>query len=156
MSSEKKKSPLLEIEQRCWTKYNELLNETFGNMGQLAAYDKPQTLDDRFVPSLPESLGNEYRSFLEGVWNEFRPEGAEPFEELMDAKKIQEGVEAKYGEDLKKNRENALKISAWEKITSSNNKDIVAYVGLLKDCTEEILKSLFGDFIHDVEKYYPE
>ncbi len=156
MGTDKKKSKLQAIEQRCWTRYNELLNETFGEMGRMAAYEKPQTLDERFAPSLPESLGKEYRAFLEEVWKEFRPEGAKAFNELMDAEKIIEGAEAKYGEDLRRTREEAIKVSAWEKVTSSNHKDVIAYVGLLKDCTEDMLKALLEDFLHDVVEYFPE
>ena len=156
MGTDKKKSKLQAIEQRCWTRYNELLNETFGEMGRMAAYEKPQTLDERFAPTLPESLGKEYRAFLEEVWKEFRPEGAKSFDELMDADKIIEGAEAKYGEDIRRTRDEALKVSAWEKVTSSNHKDVVAYVGLLKDCSEDILKALMSDFLLDAKEFFPE
>ena len=74
----------------------------------------------------------------------------------MNAKKVIELAKARYEEDLVAAENEARKVSAWEKLTTSNHKDVTHYVGLLKDCTEDILKGLMDDFLLDAEKYFPE
>lgn len=144
------------IDSLCWSKYTALLKDYFGNMGTMAAVDKPQEIQSQYSSDLPEKIAGEFRSFLETVWKENAPAGAPEFEEIMNAKKNIDLANLKYEEDIKAARAAAEKITAWEKFTSSNDKDVVQYVGLLKDCTEEMLSALLEDFMFDVDKYLGE
>ena len=142
-----------EIDSLCWAKYTELLKEHFGDIGTMAAVVKPQEIESKYNSDLPENIAGEFRSFLESVWKDNAPASAPEFETIMNAKKTLDLAKLKYEEDLKAARAAAEKITAWEKFTSSNHKDVVQYVGLLKDCTEELMSALLEDFMFDVDKY---
>ena len=142
-----------EIDSLCWAKYTELLKEHFGDIGTMVAVDKPQEIEAKYSSELPESIAGEFRSFLESVWKDNAPSSAPEFEKIMNAEKTLDLAKLKYEEDLKAARAAAEKITTWEKITSSNYKDVVQYVGLLKDFTEELMSALLEDFMFDVDKY---
>ena len=144
-----------QIDTLCWEKYSSLLKENFGNLAETAAYERPESLSPQYTLALPEKIADQYRDFLQGIWKENAPKDAPAFEEIMNAKKIMELAKARYEEDLVAAENEARKVSAWEKLAASNHKDVIHYVGLLKDCTEDILKCLMDDFLMDAEKYFP-
>ena len=150
-----KKITISDIDSLCWEKYTSLLTETFGDTASTAAHDRPETLSQKFTPSLPGEVADAYRLFLSGLWEKYAPKDAPAFYEIMNATKNMELARARYAEDLEAAHADALKVSAWEKITATNHKDVTHYVGLLKDCTEDILKALMDDFLMDAEKYFP-
>lgn len=142
-----------QIDSLCWAKYTTILKEHFGDIGKMAAVDKPQEIQEKYTEDLPVKIVDEFRSYLETVWKENAPAGAPEFESIMNAKMILEMAKIKYEEDLYAARAAAEKITTWEKITSSNDKDVVQYVGLLKDYSEELMNALLEDFMYDVDKY---
>lgn len=145
-----------QIDSFCWEKYTSLLKENFGNLAETAAHKRPEALSPQYTPDLPERIAGQYRAFLQELWKENAPKDAPAFEDIMNAKKVIELAKARYEEDLVAAENEARKVSAWEKLTTSNHKDVTHYVGLLKDCTEDILKGLMDDFLLDAEKYFPE
>ena len=145
-----------QIDSLCWERYTSLLKENFGDLAETAAYERPESPAPHYTLDLPERIADQYRDFLQGLWKENAPKDAPTFEEIMNAKKIAELAKARYEEDLMAAEKDARKVSAWEKITASNHKDVTHYVGLLKDCTEDTLKGLMNDFLMDAEKYFPE
>lgn len=145
-----------QIDSLCWEKYTSLLKEHFGNLAETATYERPESPAPHYTLDLPGRLADQYRDFLQGLWKENAPKDAPTFKEIMNAKKITELAKARYEEDLVAAEKEALKVSAWEKLTTTNHKDVTHYLGLLKDCTEDILKGLMNDFLMDAEKYFPE
>lgn len=143
-----------QIDTLCWEKYTSLLKEYFGNLAETAAYERPESLDPQYTLSLPERIADQYRAFLQELWKENAPKDAPAFEDIMNAKKIMELAKARYEEDLVAAENEARKVSVLEKITVTNHKDVTHYMGLLKDCTEDILKALMDDFLMDAEKYF--
>ena len=145
-----------QIDSLCWEKYTSLLKEHFGNLAETAAYERPEAISPQYTLFLPEMIADQYRDFLQGLWKENATKDAPAFEEIMNAKKITELAKARYEEDLVSAEKEARKVSVIEKLTASNHKDVTHYVGLLKDCTEDILKGLMEDFLMDAETYFPE
>lgn len=142
-----------QIDSLCWAKYTAILKEHFGDIGKMAAVDKPQEIQEKYTADLPVKIADEFRSYLETVWKDNAPAGAPEFEKIMNAKMILEMAKIKYEEDLNAARTAAEKITTWEKITSTNDKDVVQYIGLLKDYSEELMNALLEDFMFDVDKY---
>lgn len=134
-----------ELETLCWAEYNSLLDKYFGEIHKEAAA-REGTLDGRFTNELPEKVAGEFRSYIEDVWKEVAPDGAEPFDKIMDADKAIKATKAEYMDYLTKARNEAQAVSLWEKITSSNHEDVTYYKGLLKQYTEELMRVMLLDF----------
>ncbi len=134
-----------ELRALCWGKYNSLLDQYFGGIHEETAA-REGTLDGRFTNELPEKVAGEFRSYIEDVWKEVAPDGAEPFDKIMDADKAIKATKAEYLDYLTKARNEAQAVSLWEKITSSNHEDVTYYKGLLKQYTEELMRVMLLDF----------
>ena len=141
-----------ELRSLCWGKYNSLLDQYFGGIHEEAAA-REGTLDGRFTNELPEKVAGEFRSYIEDVWKEVAPDGAKPFDKIMDADKAIKATKAEYLDYLTKARNEAQAVSLWEKITRSNHEDVTNYKGLLKQYTEELMRVMLLDFLLDAAKY---
>ena len=79
------------------------------------------------------------------------PSDGRSFEEIMNRNLNRSMLDAEYVPDLKEARENAERITLWEKISRSNHEDVTYYKGLLRQYTRELLKQTMKDFLEDVD-----
>lgn len=144
-----------DIEKLCWKRYNELLQEHFGDFAAEAAGGKTTHLSNHYTDTLPLEIASTFRSYLKELWNKSVPDGACSFEDIMNTKKASDVTSVDYADYLPQAREAAETVTWWEKITRSNHEDVTYYKGLLKQYSEELMGILIRDFIKDVEIVLP-
>lgn len=142
----------LEISRHCHTKAKELLEKYFPNFIHEAAVEKTEQLSAEYNDELPHRVVSEYRDWLACLWKEVSPDGAKPFDEIMNLHLSMSLVDSSYAPYLETAREDAKKRTLWEKITKSNHEDVTYYKGLLKQYTEELLDTMTKDFLGDIEE----
>ena len=140
----------IEVSQKCYQEVNTLLEKYFPNFIHEAAIEKPETLADNYSDELPHKVQAEYRQFLSELWKEISPEGAKPFDEVMNLHLSLQMVDASYVPYLKDARKDAEEKTLWEKITKSNHEDVSYYIGLLRQYTKELLEIMTKDFLGDI------
>lgn len=142
----------IDVEFRCRKKAEELIEKYFPNFIRESAISKPEMLALEYNDDLPHRVEAEFRGWLSDLWAEIAPDGSKQFEEIMNLHLSMSMVDASYIPHLKDARENAVRITLWEKITKSNHEDVTYYKGLLKQYTEEQLNTMIKDFLGDVDE----
>lgn len=138
-----------EIELRCRTKAAELIHYYFPDIIYEATVERPETLDDRYYDNLPHVIENEFREWLASLWTEVAPEGVGSFEDIMNRHLKLWMVDSEHAPYLKEAREDAQRITLWEKLSRSNHEDVTRYKGMLKDYAEALLDTMVMDFIEE-------
>lgn len=140
----------IEVSMKCYQEVDTLLEKYFPNFIHEAAIEKPETLADEYNDELPRNAQAEYRQWLSELWKEISPEGAKPFDEVMNLHLSMQMVDASYVPYLENAREEAVEMTLWEKITRTNHEDVTYYVGLLRQYTKELLETMTKDFLGDI------
>ena len=108
---------------------------------------RSETLDPKYAPELLEKLQLEYYKELENIWATIPTYYHSSFNGTYKMPALQEAGDP---EALKKAYQAAVKRSFWEKIGSSNYKDVLAYKSLLKQYAENLLVAMHGNFVDAV------
>lgn len=140
----------IEVSMKCYQEVDTLLEKYFPNFTREAAIEKPETLADEYNDELPHKAQAEYRQWLSELWKEISPEGAKPFDEVMNLHLSMQMVDTSYVPYLENAREEAVEMTLWEKITRTNHEDVTYYVGLLRQYTKELLETMTKDFLGDI------
>ena len=140
----------IDIELRCREKAEELLEKYFPNYIHEAAIEQPEKLAVKYNDELPHAVESEFRGWLSGIWQEEAPNNSRSFEDIMNRHLSMTMVDADYAPHLKAAREDAEKVTLWEKITKSNHEDVTYYKGLLREYTKKLLDTMIKDFMEDI------
>lgn len=141
---------LQQIETRCCTKSEELINKYFGNLVKEVSIEDSETIGD-YNPDLPKQIEAEYYKYLKDLWAEIMLSDSSSFEEIIDKKHMSDRMTDDDFEMIK-SAYNAVTRTFWERLTKTNYKDVVYYKGILKQYTEDLLLTLRCDFIENVRK----
>ena len=138
-----------EIEPRCRQKADELLEKYFPNFIREAALDKPETLSVDYNDQLPGKVEDEFRAWLAGVWAETEHKSSRSFGDIMDRHLSMTSVDAEFVPLLEKARKEAERITVIEKLKKSNHQQVTYYKGLLRQYSQELLKTMIKDFVEE-------
>ena len=133
------------IEKVCKAKEVELMEKYFGNFIVEAAIKCPETIED-YDMELPLNIEAEFKEFLIGVWVKFVP--GEPC--VFEEKKLRKLLTNDDREALEYAYKDAKRQTLWERITTTNHKDVTYYKGLLKEYTQELLTVARLDFLEEI------
>ena len=140
---------LQQIENRCKTKADELINKYFGNIFKEATIEQPEEIGN-YTLDMPRKIEAEYYTYLKSLWAEIAPEGSPSFEEIIDKKHLSDSLPNDDREALMSAYEEAMRQTLWERLTKTNHKDVAYYKHLLKRYTKDLLSALRCDFMEDV------
>lgn len=129
------------VEILCREKEKELLEKYFpyGSGG-----NKAETIGE-YTKDLPLKIENEFREFLVGVWKEYSDKPL-----VLEEEKLRSLMTENKRLRMEEAYKDAEKISLWEKITKSNNRDVIYYKGLLYEYTKEVLTIMRLDFLEEI------
>ena len=136
-----------EIERKCKSKEQELLNKYFGNLVREAAIERPETIGE-YPKDLPLKIEEEYYHYLKELLVEIYPDESISLEYIFDKQNLSRLMTENDRERISLAYEDAARHTLWERITKSNHKDVTFYKGLLKEYTRDLLTC----FIEDVKK----
>lgn len=139
-----------QVSLKCYEEIDILLEKYFPNFVYESAVKQPEALAVEYDNELPYKVKAEYRQWLSSLWDEVAPEGAKPFDEIMNLHLSMSMVDSSYVPYLKDAREDAVEMTLWEKITKTNHEDVTYYVGLLRQYTKELLDTMTKDFLGDI------
>lgn len=142
-----------QIEKKCIEKEQELLNKYFGNLIYEAANVRPETIG-AYTKNLPLQVEGEYKTFLEGLWKEYAPEGQKGMPLVLEEQKLRILMTEDDRVGIEEAYKNATAITLWEKITKSNHKDVTYYKGLLQEYTKDLLFVMREDFLEEVTGHH--
>lgn len=109
-----------------------------------------QTLNIEECPlDFPEQLSKEFYDYLKSLYLEIKGPEA-PVQKLTDSylKYVQYAIQ--YKSDSEIAYQDAQRRTLWERITNSNNEDILAYKQAQFRYAEYLLRALAKDFLEDV------
>lgn len=109
-----------------------------------------QTLNIEECPlDFPEQLSKEFYDYLKSLYLELQGPDA-PVQKLTDSylKYVQYAIQ--YKSDSEIAYQDAQRRTLWERITNSNNEDILAYKQAQFRYAEYLLRALAKDFLEDV------
>lgn len=138
-----------EITILCKEKEQELLNKYFGNLIHEAAIGKPETIGE-YTKDLPLKIEGEYRTFLEGLWEENAPDGLKGTPLVLEEQKLRKLMTDDDREGIEEAYKDATTITLWEKITKSNHEDVTYYKRLLEEYTKDLLFVMREDFLEEI------
>lgn len=104
----------------------------------------PETIGQYSI-DLPHKIEQEYRQFLEEVWKAYSDTPLVLEEQTL--RHLMAGPKRELLEDAYKK---ALRITALERITGTNHKDVTYYKGLLYAYTKELLTIMRLDFLEEI------
>lgn len=142
-----------EITTLCKEKEQELLNKYFGTLVHEAAIVRPETIGE-YTKDLPLKIEDEYRTFLEGLWKEYAPDGLKGTPLVLEEQQLRKLMTDDDREGIEEAYKDATTITLWEKITKSNHEDVTYYKGLLEEYTKDLLLVLREDFLEEVTGYH--
>lgn len=138
-----------EIVTLCEEKQNQLLNKYFSNLVHEAAIERPETIGE-YTKDLPLKIEAEYRTFLEGLWQEHAPAELKGTPLVLEEQKLRKLMTDDAREMLEPAYKNATEITLWERITQSNHEDVTYYKGLLLEYTRDLLMTMRQDFLEEI------
>lgn len=138
-----------EIVILCEEKQNQLLNKYFGNLVHEAAIERPETIGE-YTKDLPLKIEAEYRTFLEGLWQEHAPAELKSTPLVLEEQKLRKLMTDDAREMLEPAYKKATEITLWERITQSNHEDVTYYKGLLLEYTRDLLMTMRQDFLEEI------
>ena len=127
---------------QCWNKIDELLEKHFTSTSD-------EVLDVRYTLDYPLTIAAEMKEFLAELWAKEENQSGKAFEEIMGAGRLNNITYESYLDLLKTAQKEALKITLWEKMTHTNNEDVMIFQSILKSCTKEILELMVKDFLNE-------
>lgn len=142
-----------EITSLCKEKEQELFNKYFGNLVHKAAIVKPETIGE-YTKDLPLKIEGEYRTFLEGLWKEYAPDGLKDTPLVLEEQKLRKLMTDDDREGIEEAYKDATTITLWEKITKTNHKDVTYYKRLLEEYTKDLLFVMREDFLEEVTGHH--
>lgn len=142
-----------EITSLCKEKEQELLNKYFGNLVHEAAIVKPETIGE-YTKDLPLKIESEYRTFLEGLWEENAPDALKGTPLVLEEQKLRKLMTDDDREGIEEAYKDATTITLWEKITKSNHEDVTYYKGLLEEYAKDLLLVMREDFLEEVTGHH--
>ena len=142
---------IIEIDNLCKRKEQELLDKYFGNLIKEAAIERPETIGN-YTKDLPLKIEEEYYLFLKELWSEINPDKSKSLESILDKRHISKLMTEDDIEGIHHAYEDANRRTLWERLTKTNHKDVTFYKGLLKEYAKELLLCLRCDFIEDVNQ----
>lgn len=138
-----------EIVTLCEEKQDQLLNKYFGNLVHEAAIERPETIGE-YTKDLPLKIEAEYRTFLEGLWQEHAPAELKGTPLVLEEQKLRKFMTDDAREMLEPAYKKATEITLWERITQSNHEDVTYYKGLLLEYTRDLLMTMRQDFLEEI------
>lgn len=138
-----------EIVTLCEEKQDQLLNKYFGNLVHEAAIERPETIGE-YTKDLPLKIEAEYRTFLEGLWQEHAPAELKGTPLVLEEQKLRKLMTNDAREMLEPAYKKATEITLWERITQSNHEDVTYYKGLLLEYTRDLLMTMRQDFLEEI------
>lgn len=142
-----------EITTLCKEKEQELLNKYFGNLIHEAATVRPETIG-KYTKDLPLKIESEYRTFLEGLWKEYAPDGQKGTPLVLEEQKLRKLMTDDDREGIEEAYKDATTITLWEKITKSNHEDVTYYKRLLEEYAKDLLFVMREDFLEEVTGHH--
>lgn len=135
------------INQKCRLKIEEILDKYFGIIAQDETIEQ---LDEKYPINLPELLIAEYKAFLQTIINEEK--GIQvSIDSLLNAHIFSLVSADKYKQEYELYHKKAHDITFFEKITNTNQNDVMKYKYALYKYTETILYSMKDDFMFDLK-----
>ncbi len=131
--------------------WDDLLEKYFGDIPREAAIDKPQILETSYNNELPRKVEEEFAKCLEEHWKEWMGEDAPSSRKIKNQEHLLGQVDNQYAASLAESYRKATEVTLWEKVTRTNNRDIIEYKSLLKQYCEDLLSVMIEDFLFDVE-----
>lgn len=142
-----------EIKELCKAKERELLNRYFGNLVKEASIDRPETIGE-YTRDLPQKIEAEFRAFLEELWKEVAPAELRGTPLVLEEQRLRQLITEDDREAISGAYEEAARRTIWERITSSNHKDVSYYKGLLLEYTRDLLMVMREDFLEEITGEY--
>ena len=124
------------------------INEYFNEISLDDAVNA-EILDEKYAPQLLNKLYDDYYRKLEIIWDSIPTYYHSSFQAVYQAPSLEEAGDL---EALQKAYAEAVKITFWEKLGKTNYKDVMAYKLLLKEYSENLLRTMHGRFIDIVSK----
>ena len=144
-----------QIEKLCESKEKELLEKYYGNLVKEAAIERPEGVGS-YTKDLPLKIEAEFRSFLEELWNEVAPEELKGSPLVLEERKLRKLKTDDDREMIDEAYKDATERTLWEKITTSNHKDVTFYKGLLEEYSRDLLMVMRHDFLEELTEHYIE
>ena len=142
------------IEQRCHEQEQVLLDKYFGNLVKEAAIERPETIGE-YTQDLPLKVEAEYKTFLAGLWDEWKRHQAvndtRTIDDILDKQQLRQKMTDNDREAIARAHREAERRTLWERITRSNHKDVTFYKGLLLEYTRDLLLVMREDFLEEVK-----
>lgn len=142
-----------ELRKKCEEKQDQLLNKYFGNLVKEAAIERPETIGE-YTKDLPLKIEAEYKEFLYKLWDEEVPEMFKDAPLVLEEQGLRLAKTEDDREIVDAAYKDATELTLWERITSSNHKDVTYYKGLLHEYTEELLTVMRLDFLEEITGRY--
>lgn len=114
---------------------------------------RPETIGE-YTKDLPLKIEGEYKTFLEGLWRDYAPDGQKGTPLVLEEQKLRKLMTDDDREGVEKAYEDATTITLWEKITKSNHEDVIYYKGLLEEYTKDLLFVMREDFLEEVTEHH--
>ena len=131
----------------------ELLEKYFGRLVFEAAYVQPETISG-YPKELPLKIEAEYKAFLEGLWEEYAPEGQKGTPMVLEEQHLRIRFTDDEREAVDEALKDAKKQTLWELITRTNHKDVTYYKGLLEEYTRELFLVMREDFLEEITGHH--
>lgn len=133
----------------CKEKEHELLNKYFGNLMKEAAIERPETIGE-YTMDLANNIEAEYKTFLEGLWQYYAPEGHKGTPLVLEEQKLRNMVTDGVRREMENAFEKATERTLKERVMKSNHRDVTYYKGLLKEYTCNLLMVMREDFLEEI------
>lgn len=133
--------------ETCRLKILEILDKNFGILAQDETIEE---LDRLYPKDLPEKLIAEFKSYLQSILNMMTVNNVN-IDTLLNAHGFSLASAQKYKDEYELYYDKAHEITLFEKLTNTNENDVIKYKYALYKYTEVVLYSMKQDFIYDVE-----
>ena len=141
---------MVNAKSRCDVFSKSLLDKYFGSLVNEAAVLKQDTIDAKYMEDLPLKIEEEYKVFLSSLWEEIKGNDCRNIDDILDKHYTRMCIDDKYSSKISVAKEDAERITLWERITNSNHKDVTYFKGLLYDYSCELLRNMTRDFLEDI------
>lgn len=133
-----------QIEKLCKVKEQELLNKHFASIGTCA-----ETVEEK-DKMLPLEIEAEYFEFLKELWGEIAPNDPRSINDILDEKKLRKLMTDDNREEVDIAFEDAKKRTIWERLFTTNYKDVDVFRSTLADYAKDLLLVMRCDFLEEV------
>lgn len=140
-----------QIDNLCREKEENLLKKYFEKLIFEASAIRPETIDENHYPlDLPLKIELEYIEYLEQLWPEVAPSDMKGSPLVLEEQKLREIVTENDRERLQHAYKSARTRNLWERITSTNHKDVTYYKWMLKEYARELMDTARLDFMEEI------